>query len=135
MKKKILIGIGVVVILFFLFIMIMGKPYKEFSMEQAVAWSTLKVSLAQSNYDGGGKIKESTLNQLKELTDGKGWFGDYDTIYVEEKNTDKYEIITIYNGKYAATFTTQPKALTYKLIDYKFEPSDKKAQKILVEKD
>ena len=134
MKKKVLICLLIVVV--FSLTGCNGK-YK-FDVYDAVGYTSLRKSIAESVVYGGSIMPEKHFKQLsdavKKSNSKNEWF-DNDSIFIGvTKDTSDYDITMLCNDYYCATFTVKNDLGDYYLIDYTFLPrTDEKGYEFFVQ--
>ena len=113
---------------------------QELSPSDAVAWTSLRLAIAESKvYGGSTSLSTEHFNLLKQLAknfdDESDWFGSseiYLIAYGKTMDTDKYEISSLCSENYCATFKIEHKEGKYYLINYTFEKTTEKGYKIYI---
>lgn len=133
-KIKIILIIVTLVIIVFVLIFFAQKDYK-LNPSEAVAYTGLRLVIAQSAYDGGGSLSEENFEILGGLIkniDGV-WFGKTGVIYYGKNiDTSENQVTIISDGDYTATFVIRDTEGEYELLEYNFEKSYEKGYKFIV---
>ena len=106
----------------------------ELSPSEAVAWTRLRLVIAESAYSGQkSTLTAEQVDVLKQVAQSKGgdWFDDLSYYaYGKTKDTDQYEITSICDDDYCATFKMKDYGTRYQLVEYTFEPSYERGYRI-----
>ena len=140
MKKT----IKILVVSLFMILMVLSligctKKYK-LSPKEAVAWTTLRLAIAESDVYGGSttltnEYVDVLKGMVKNYNSNNEWFTESSLKHIgygETIDTDMYEISTLSDGNYCATFKVENKNGTYYLVDYKFEKTSKKGSELFI---
>ncbi len=125
MKKAVL-----AVVLVAMVIVLTGCSGKQkLDKQEAVAYTSLRLAIAQSAYNSSGKLESKHLDTLKETVKkfdkNSDWFDDYlGSFYGINKDTNENQIDYICNKNYCAKFTVKAEGTDYYLIDYSFIEND-----------
>ncbi len=125
MKKILLTIIFVVMVVVFT-----GCSRKQkFTNHEAVAYTSLRLAIAQSANAGLGKLDNEYLDTLraavKKFDKNSDWFDNYlESFYGLTKDTNEKQIDYICNKDYCAKFTVKTNGVYYYLIDYSFIEND-----------
>lgn len=116
-----------------------SKKYK-LSLEEAVAWTSLRLAIAESTlYDGSTTLTtkhiELLRNVAKQFDKNSEWFNDTDVKYIaygRTMDTEKYQLTTLCSEYYCAIFKIENDNGTYYLLDYDFLRSTAKGHVLYV---
>ena len=139
-KKKLVIIIVVLAILAVLVFVKFNGKYK-LTNKEAVGYTSLRLAIAKSAYDGTGEITKENLDSLKSAVKSMNktntWFDNryYGTFYGKNIDTSDNQIDILCDGEYCATFIVEHKGNDYYLIKYTFERSKDTGYRIRVNND
>lgn len=120
-----------------------NKKYK-LTIEENVAWTGLRLAIAQSNLSGSSttlttKHIELLKNMTKKFNKNREWFSATDSSYImygKSKDTSEFQITSLCSEDYCATFKVKEEDNSYYLIDYNFDKAkDLGSELLITEKD
>lgn len=141
MKKKYGLIVAIVLLIVVIGIVITictNRGYKLLLSEED-ALTDLREAISESETYGATVFDKEEIEELEKLVKNynkKGeWFSSSALSYYGYGKTDdngKYEVTTICDGEYGATFKTKKKKDNYYLVDYTFEKTSEEANKIYI---
>ena len=120
-----------------------NKKYK-LTLEEAVAWTNLRLAIAESNLDGGSttlttKHIELLKDMTKKFNDNREWFSETDSRYImygKSKDTSEQEITSLCSKDYCATFKIKKENNDYYLLEYTFDEAEELGSELwIIERD
>ncbi len=140
MKKVLIIGAVILVIVFIIVLTTGGKPGIELDVAsgQALAYAKLRSAIAEGNLNGSGVFSSDNMQKLKDLIkkadSSNQWFASNSGVfYGGLADTDSYQYTWISNGTYCATFCVKEENTDFFLCDYKFSADTVKGCMLFVE--